>query len=115
MEVDGTPLSWKGYQYMMHLAEADGTIGTAELTVRKGLNQESKDVSGDFNEYAEEWDLEADGWTVHCFGNEKGKASKAIWISDNFSYSITTRDQDDPEVAYPLSDEAVTALVCEIQ
>ncbi|MBR3313770.1 MAG: hypothetical protein IKG18_06500 [Atopobiaceae bacterium] len=114
-EVDGTPLNWNGYQYMEHLAEADGTLGTAELTVRKGLNQESEDVSGDYNEYAEAWDLEADGWTVHCFGNEKGKASKAIWISDNFSYSITTRDKADPEVSYTLSDDAITALVSEIQ
>lgn len=114
-EVDGKRLSWDGFRYMEHLAEANGTLDTAEICVRKGLNQESEDVSGDFNEYAKEWELTADGWTVHCFGDEEGQASKAIWISDNFAYSITMRDKDDPVKAYTLSNEAITALVSQIQ
>lgn len=114
-EVDGSSLSWNAYRFMEHVAEAQGALGTAELTVRKGLNQDTEDVSGDYTEYAKSWDIEADGWTVHCFGNEEGQASKAIWISDNFSYGIVAREQTDPTVAYPLSEEAVRTLVSQIQ
>ena len=114
-EVDGVALSWGGYRYMEHVAEADGMLGTAEICVRKGLNQDTEVVSGDYNEYAKTWDLDVDGWTVHCSGTEEGKASKVIWVSDNFCYSITTRDAADPEVAYALSNEAITTLVSQIQ
>jgi len=117
---DGTmtgigPLNWYGFRYMENLAEADGAIGAADLTVRKGLRQESEDVSGDYNEYAFAWDQSADGWDVHCFGNEEGKAMKAIWLSDNFSYSIMVRGQGDIADTFGLEAADVELLVSEIQ
>ena len=97
---DGTetgigPLNWYGFQYMENLAEADGAIGAADLTVRKGLKQESEDVSGDYTAYAYEWNQTAGDWNVHCFGNEEGSTMKAVWLSDNFSYSFIVRGQGD--------------------
>lgn len=115
LETTGGSVRWSGFQYMLGLAEADGSIGTADLTVRKGLKQDSQDVSGDYTEYAYAWTEEIDGWEVSCFGNEEGKAMKAIWLSDNFSYSIMIRGQGDSCDTYGVDGEAVSALVAGIQ
>ena len=40
---------------------------------------------------------------------------KAIWISDNFSYSIMVRGQGDIYDTYGLDEEAIGALVAAIQ
>ena len=109
------PVNWYGFRYMEHIAEADGAIGVAELTVRKGLKQDTEDVSGDYTEYALTWTVEADGWQVTCFGNEEGKTMKAIWLSDNFSYSIMVRGQGDVHDTYGLDGEIIEALVSAIQ
>ena len=108
-------ISWSGYRYMEHLAQADGAIGAAELTVRKGLKQDSKDVSGDYTEYKHKWTQEIDYWTVNCFGNEEGRCMKAIWLSDNFSYSIVVRGQGDLRETYGVDAETLNALVSAIQ
>ena len=121
---DGTqssigPINWYGYQSMEYLAEADGAIGAAELTVRKGINAErapegvsydGNDVSGDYTDYAYSWDMDVDDWKVKCFGNEEGKVMKAIWQSDNFSYSIMVRGQGDVHDTFGLGEED-TALI----
>ena len=114
-ELTGGRVDWAVFRCMNHLAEAIGYVGAAELRVRKGLKQESEDVSGDYGEYAFEWTQEADGWPVKCFGNEEGKMMKAIWLSDNFSYSITVRGQGDIQDVYGLGAEDVVALVTAIQ
>ena len=114
-ETTGGQVNWYGFQYMEGIAEADGGIGSAELTVRKGLKQNTADVSGDYTEYAFEWTQEAEGWQVSCFGNEEGRAMKAIWLSDNFSYSIVMRGQGDLYDVYGLDAEAIGALVAAIQ
>ena len=114
-EMDGGRVDWSGFQYMEHLAEADGYIGTAELTVRKGLKQESDDVSGDYTEYLFEWEQEAGDFTARCFGNEEGKMMKAVWLSDNFSYSIMVRGQGDIYDTYGIGEEDVVALISAIQ
>ena len=109
------PVNWYGFQYMEHIAEADGAIGVAEMTVCKGLKQDTHDVSGDYTDYARQWTIEADGWQVTCFGNEADKAMKAIWLSDNFSYSIMVRGQGDAYDTYGLDEETIAALVAMIQ
>ena len=83
--------------------------------MRKGLKQDGEDVSGDYTEYAFAWMQEVDGWEVSCFGNEEGRTMKAIWISDNFSYSIMVRGQGDIYDTYGLDEEAIGALVAAIQ
>ena len=114
-EVTGGRIDWFGFRYMTGLAEADGAVGAAELTVRKGLKQDSSDVSGDYTEYAYTWTQEADGWQITCFGNEEGRMMKAIWLSDNFSYSIMVRGQGDLYDTYGLGADDVVALVTGIQ
>ena len=115
MDTTGGQVNWFGFQYMTGIAEADGGIGAAELTVRKGLKQDSEDVSGDYTEYAFAWTQETDDWQVSCFGNEEGRTMKAIWVSDNFSYSIMIRGQGDFYDTYGVDAEAITALVTAIQ
>lgn len=117
---DGTqstigPINWSGFQYMEGVAQADGFIGVAGLTVRKGLKQDTSDVSGDYNKYAYSWTQQVDFWEVQCFGNEEGKAMKAIWLSDNFSYSILVRGQGDLVDTFGIGEEDVTALVNGVQ
>lgn len=121
-EINGGRIDLVAYRYMDMLAEADGYVGTAELVVRKGVNRpaadvgyDPADVSGDYNEYAHDWQIEAAGWQVKCFGNEEGKTMKAIWQSDNFSYSIMVRGQGDIHDTYGLSDDDVAALVSTIE
>ena len=114
-ETSGGPVDIFGYRYMKGIAEADGAIGTAEMTIRKGLKQDSEDVSGDYTAYTYAWTQEADGWEVYCLGNEDGKTMKAIWLSDNFSYSIVIRGQGDLAGTYGIDAAAVAALVSAIQ
>jgi len=121
-KVKGGEIHWGGYRYMQLLAQADGSVGSAELTVRKGVknpaekvNYDTSDVSGDYNEYKESWDVRAGDWTVKCFGNDKGKTMKAIWTSDNFSYSIMVRGQGDIADTYGLADEDIIAIVDDVQ
>ena len=106
------------YRYMDLLAEADGYVGAAGLTVRKGVKSpdhepgyDTADVSGDYTDYKYNWDLEASGWDVKCFGNEDGRTMKAIWLSDNFSYSIAVRGQGDIYDTYGLGNGDIAALV----
>ncbi|MCR4906757.1 MAG: hypothetical protein K6A33_11830 [Clostridiales bacterium] len=114
-EVTGGRIDFLGFRYMKNLAEADGAVGAAELTVRKGLKQDSEDVSGDYTAYKYAWTQDVGGWTVYCMGNEDGRTMKAIWVSDNFSYSIMVRGQGDYYDTYGLGAEDVTALVEGIQ
>ena len=114
-ETSGGQVSFSAFRFMEGLAEAVGGIGSAELTVRKGLKQDSTDVSGDYTEYACSWTQDVDVWQVTCYGNEDGKAMKAIWTSDNFSYSIMVRGQGDFYETYGVDADAVEALVLAIQ
>ena len=116
--VNNGPINWYGFQYMDMLAEADGAVGAAELTIRKGVKNpaepvsyDTSDVSGDYNDYKFKWDIDVDFWKVECFGNEEGKTMKAIWTSDNFSYSIEVRGQGDFFDTFGLGDEDIATIV----
>lgn len=109
--IGGGEVDLMTFRYMEGLAEADGYVGTAVLTVRKGLSQNGEDVSGDYTEYAYQWSQEEGGLDVRCFGNEEGKTMKAIWVSEDFSYSINVRGQGDIADTYGLSPEDIAALV----
>ncbi len=104
------------YDYMEHLAQASGSVGSAELVIRKGLNQDTEDVSGDYNDYKYKWSFKsADGFDINCFGNVEGKTIKAIWISDNFAYSVNVFGQGDESETYGLSDDTMKIIVELIQ
>lgn len=114
-ETSGGQVDFTYYQYMEGLAEADGAIGAAELTVRKGLKKDGEDVSGDYTEYAFQWTQEAGGLQISCSGNEDGKTMKAIWTSGDNSYCFLVRGQGDLYETYGIDADAVEALVTAIQ
>lgn len=102
-----------GFRAMDGLAEANGLIGSAELTLRKGIrdkNDPSFEVSGDYNTYKNEWTIGLDGFELHCFGNADGQAKKVTWNTDNFSYSINVQGQGDESETFGLNDDTVIAL-----
>ena len=115
-EYNGQMLNISSFRYMEHLAEAEGAIGAADFVIRKGLKQESEDVSGDYNDYAYSWSFKSnDGFDINCYGNEEGKTMKAIWLSDNFSYSFFVRGQGDEYDTYGLDEDMMKTLVELIQ
>ncbi len=115
-EYNGNAFCITEYDYMEHIAQATGLVGSAELVIRKGLNQDSEDISGDYNDYKYNWSFtSADGFEINCFGNAEGKTIKAIWVSDNFSYSVNVFGQGDESETYGLSDETMKIIVELIQ
>ena len=114
-ETKAGEIVWSAFRYMEGIAEAEGLIGSAELTVRKGLKQEYEDVSGDYTEYAHEWTQELGDLKINCFGNEEGKTMKAVWVTDNFSYSIMVRGQGDEYETYGIEADALEALAGAIE
>lgn len=75
-----------------------------EITLRKGTGTE--DISGDYNEYAEENTLDVDGTSVTARGND-GLVYAAAWTDGTYTYAITA--------SAGLESDAVTALVPSIQ
>ena len=107
----GGPVGWAGYQAMKGLAEADGYVGAASLTVRKGLKEAGEDVSGDYNSYAFTWTQDVGDKTVTCSGNEDGRTMKAVWQDGDFRYSLAIRGQGDIHDTYGVDAETLAFLV----
>ena len=105
------PVSWEVFPCMKGLAQANGHVGATELVMRKGLRQDGEDVSGDYSEYKYAWTQTVGGTEVRCFGNTEGKTERALWLSDNFSYSFLVRDLDDESASVGLDADATAALV----
>ena len=57
---------------------------SAAVLIRKGFGD---DISGDYNEYAENKTVEMHGISVNLSGND-GLIYKALWQQDGFAYSI---------------------------
>ena len=75
-----------------------------EITLRKGTGTE--DISGDYNEYAEENTLGVDGTSVTARGSD-GLVYAATWTDGTYTYSITA--------SAGLESDSVSALVPSIQ
>ena len=75
-----------------------------EITLRKGTATE--DISGDYNEYAEENTLDVDGTSVTARGSD-GLVYAATWTDGTYTYSITA--------SAGLESDSVSALVPSIQ
>ena len=75
-----------------------------EITLRKGTGTE--DISGDYNEYAEENTLDVDGTSVTARGSD-GLVYAATWTDGTYTYSITA--------SAGLESDSVSALVPSIQ
>ena len=80
---------------------ADYQDDQATLMIRKKIGQEP-DVSGDYNEYSQTVSDEIDGRDV-TFKGDDDQVNVAIWLSDDYSYSIDT--------VKPMSREQMSAIV----
>lgn len=58
-----------------------------DVHLRKSISDE--DNSGDYNEYDETWNLDVDGISVLCKG-EDATTHCAIWYRNKFAYSMTS-------------------------
>ena len=75
-----------------------------EITLRKGTG--TGDISGDYNEYAEENTLDVDGTSVTARGSD-GLVYAATWTDGTYTYAITA--------SAGLESDSVSALVPSIQ
>ncbi|MBR0405399.1 MAG: hypothetical protein IJI68_09415 [Eggerthellaceae bacterium] len=107
--------------YAEDRAEADGGAAAAEIVIRKSIGngdntQELSEVTGGWADlkgmtYANEWNVSMDGTDVRCYGNEKGKVSKAIWAEDKYSYSILVLGQGDNWQDFGIDEDDIAVLV----
>ena len=70
---------------MIEVIYAD-TEGEEAFRLRKGKGQE--DISGDYNNYDNTYDINSDGVDINMQGNEDG-IHRIIFCSDTYSYSFT--------------------------
>ena len=98
------------FLYMESLAEVVYSDETCRLVLRKGLGED--DISGDYNEYPDSWELEHEGLTIHCAGSGN-TVSLARWVSDGNAYSLGF--YPDNAAAPGLSQDEIISLVSQIR
>lgn len=107
--------------YAEDRAEADGGAAAAEIVIRKSVGngdntQELSEITSGWTDlkgmtYANEWSVDMDGTEVRCYGNVKGKVSKAIWAEDKYSYSILVLGQGDNWQDFGIDADDIAVLV----
>ena len=98
------------YRCMDGIAQAEGNLGAAVIMIRKGTGGEP-DISGDYNEYAHQWTVDANGIEVACSGNEEGRATKSLWSADGYEYCILATAQGDDPMDFGLEEADLITLV----
>ena len=117
VEISLGKVSVTEYRYMDGMAEAYVMFPAVDMTIRKGspeLEASEGDISGDYNEYANEWTEYIGGMEVKCFGNREGEATKTIWSDGTYDYSITAYGMGG-DTDYGLSSDDLEALINGIQ
>lgn len=76
------------------------------VTIRKA--EGSEDISGDYNTYAEEKEVDVNGTMVGMAGND-GLISLAVWEKDGYSYSVMVNDEENPGLSQEAMEEIVQA------
>lgn len=76
------------------------------VTIRKA--EGSEDISGDYNTYSDEKEVDVNGTTVKMSGND-GLISLAIWEKDGYSYSVSVSDEENPGLSQSAVEEIVQA------
>lgn len=107
--VDGSGVSFKAipelalpgelgfdlYRYMDDMIEVIFSDDSHELRVRASNNLEGTDLSGDYNTYAQSWDEEMSGVTVHCQGSgEAVNLAFADIEGVHYCFSYDTGDEE---------------------
>ncbi len=92
VEADGTSLGEvtnSDFHYMEGVAEGHYGVAAVDLYVHKGLASiDEGDISFDSETYQHEWTENIKGLEVTCFGNREGEATKTIWTSGDYAFSI---------------------------
>ena len=78
----------KIYRYMEGTIEADYEGSGNELSIRKSVKSEGKELSGDYNGYSKEWDEEISGITVNCRGDGE-LINTAVFDADGGHFAIS--------------------------
>lgn len=103
------------YGYMEGVAQGHYGIGAVDVYVHKGLKTVADgDVSFDTETYANEWTLNIDGTEITCFGNREGEATKSIWTTDEYAYSICAYGAGGDD-DYGLTEEDFTTIFNDLQ
>ena len=114
MKIGDETLKPENFRYMKGMAEASVPFGAVEMTVRKGTDALTDvaegDISGDYTNYEFGWTEDVDGIEVACYGNREGEASKTLWSSDKYYYSIVAHGVGG-DGNYGLPQENVAMLV----
>ena len=80
------PVALQTYRYMDGTIEALYGNGKDELCIRKSYELEGQSLSGDYNEYSNEWEATLDGIVVHCLGD--GEKANSVFFDDDGHFSI---------------------------
>jgi hypothetical protein len=109
------------YRYAKELAEADGSAGAVSIVIRKGIGNgdntgELSDFTANWGElkdmnYPKQWNIEADGTNVRCYGVVEGKALKVAWADGTNNYSILALGQGDKWQEPGLGADDIAVLV----
>ena len=105
------------YRCMKGIADADIEFPAVGMLIRKGTRDnemDEGDISGDYNEYKYDWNVQVGDFEVSCFGNREGEATKTIWHDGTYDYAILVEGLGG-DTDYGLPAEDVTALVSGIQ
>lgn len=110
------------YRCMDGIAEAVIEFPAVEMTIRKGKadmatkenNVADGDISGDYNEYKNHWTQNIKGLEVQCYGNREGDATKTIWSSGDYCWSICVQGLGGDE-DYGLSADDLSTIINGLQ
>ena len=103
------------YRYMEGTVEALFGDRGGEIRIRKSLDKSGKELAGDYNEYADEWDEDCNGTTVHCFGKET-LICLAAWDADNAHFSVLLNAGEEGErEKFGMSSEELSRIVSYLQ
>lgn len=107
----GEPIEIK-YRCMDGMAEAIYEFPASQVTVRTGAisGDDTFDISGDYNAYANEWTENIDNIPVACAGNRKGESTKTYWGDGGVAHSLVAEGLGGDE-DFGLTVERLTVFV----
>ena len=82
------------YRCMDGMAEAVIEYPAAQVTVRKGdpkHEMAEHDISGDYNQYKNNWQITVGDYEVYCAGNREGDSTKTVWSSGEYDYAVLAK------------------------
>lgn len=101
------------YRCMDGMAEAVIEYPAAQVTVRKGkpeLEMAEHDISGDYNQYKNNWQITVGDNKIYCAGNREGDSTKSVWSAGDYDYAVLAKGLGGDE-DFGLGEDDLTVLV----